>query len=114
MSNPNELPYTDADILELVGLAQRMREIKHWEMQAGSKILAEIVGRMHAGLSRRAQPEGEAPQAESVLPEGFTLAPVQMPEKMRTYLQDRLHHPICKAEIVWKQLLKMGLDMEDE
>lgn len=78
-----ELPYTDGDILELVGLAQRMREIKHWEMQAGSTILAEIVGRMHAALSGCAQPyatggmvpgglylAGEGSQPLHTLPEG--------------------------------------------
>lgn len=60
-----------------------------------------------------AQPRAEG-DGEKVLPEGFTLAPYPMPDEMREYLQARLHSPICKAEIVWKHLLKMGLGMEDE
>lgn len=45
------LPYTEDDLLELVGIALDMREVKHWKMQAGSKLLAEIIGRLTASLA---------------------------------------------------------------
>jgi hypothetical protein len=40
------LPYTEDDLLELVGIAKDMKEIDHWRMKAGSKLLAEILAKL--------------------------------------------------------------------
>lgn len=53
------LPYTEDDLLELIGLAGSLREIKHWQAQAGSKQLAQFVQKLNEAIKNHPAATGE-------------------------------------------------------
>lgn len=55
-----DLPYNADDLLELIGVANDLREIKHWKTQAGSKHLAQFVQKLNDALTDRATASGAA------------------------------------------------------